>query len=72
MLSQPGHRAILMHILHNILKSKDNQTMKFSQIVEYNTRNISYEKSCTKCGGENYPQTHFLKIKIERISRSIG
>ena len=26
--------------------------MKFDQLIEYNSRNISGEKSYTKCGGE--------------------
>ena len=36
MTSQPGKRIIEMHILTNISRSKDNQTMKFGQLVEYN------------------------------------
>ena len=27
-----------MHILHNILRSKGNQKMKFGQVIEYNNR----------------------------------
>ena len=35
-----------------ISRCKDNQIMKFSQLVEYNMRNIFLEKSNTKWGGE--------------------
>ena len=41
-----------MHILHNILRGNGNQAMKFRQLTEYNMRNISVEKSYTKCAGE--------------------
>ena len=42
-----------MHILHNILRSKGNQTMKIGQLLECNMRNIYREKSSSKCGGQN-------------------
>ena len=29
--------------------------MKFSQLIEYNMKNIFLEKSYTKCGGETSP-----------------
>ena len=38
-------------------RSKGNQTMKFGQLIECNTRNIILEKSFTKCGGETSPRT---------------
>ena len=34
MTSQPGKQTIAIYILHNIAKSKDNQTMKFGQVIE--------------------------------------
>ena len=40
MASQPGLQKIIIHILPNISQSKDNQTMKFGQLIEYNKRNI--------------------------------
>ena len=48
-----------MHILANISRSKDNQTMKFGQLIEYN-RNIFLEMSYIKCGTETIPDP-FLK-----------
>ena len=37
-----------MHILPIISRSKSNQTMKFGQLIEYNVRNIFFQKSYTK------------------------
>ena len=45
MTSQPGKEIIAKHILPNISRSKDNQTMKFGQLIEYNMKNIFIEKS---------------------------
>ena len=64
MTSQPGSQTITIHILPNISRSKDNQTMKFGQLIEYNMRNISAEKSYTKCGGETIPSPFFKKSKL--------
>ena len=38
MTSQPGQKTIAIHILLNISRSKGNQTMKFIQLIVYNTR----------------------------------
>ena len=57
-----------MHILPNMSRSKDNQTMKFGQLIEYNMRNIFVEKSYTKCGGETIPRPLSKKSKLS-ISR---
>ena len=43
--SQPGLQIVTIHILPNILRSKDKQTMKFCQVTEYNKRNIFLQKS---------------------------
>ena len=40
----------------NISRSKDNQTMKFGQLIEYNMKNISSKKSYINCGGETIPR----------------
>ena len=52
MTSQPGQQTVGIHILPNISRTKDNQTMKFGQLIEYNMRNIFVEKSYIKWGGE--------------------
>ena len=43
MTPQPGSQTIAIHILPNISRSKDNQVLKFGQLIEYNMRNISFE-----------------------------
>ena len=40
MTSQPGQQAIVIHILLSILRSKDNQTIKFGKLIEYNMKII--------------------------------
>ena len=54
MTSQPGQQTIAIHILTNISKSKDNQAMKFGQLIEYNMKNIIREMRW-----KYYLQTHF-------------
>ena len=51
-----SYRKTATHILPNILKSKDNQTMKFGQLIEYNMRNIFLEYLSAKCVGESSPK----------------
>ena len=38
--SQLGKQIIVIHISHNISRSKGNQKMKFYQLIEFNMRNI--------------------------------
>ena len=64
MTSQPGYQTIVIHIFPNISRSKDNQTMKFSQLIEYNIKNIFLKKSYTKCSGETSPRPFFEKFKL--------
>ena len=69
MTSQTGQQIITIHILPNISKSKENQTMKFGQLIENEMRNIFLEKSYAKCGGEASNRS-FKKIKLQYISGS--
>ena len=48
MTPQPGLQTVTIHILPNISQSKDNQTMKLGQLIEYNKRSISVQKLCGK------------------------
>ena len=52
MTSQSGKQTVAINILSNISRSKGNQAMKFGQLIKHNMKNIFFEKSCTKCGGE--------------------
>ena len=56
MTSQPGKQTIVIYIFPNISRSNDNQTIKFGQLIQYNLRNIFFEKSFTKCGEETIPR----------------
>ena len=40
MTSQPGQQTITIHTLPNNSQSKENQVMKFGQVIENNKRNI--------------------------------
>ena len=51
MMSQPGLKTIVMHILPNISQSKGNQTIKFGKLIQYN-RNIFLKKLSRKWGKE--------------------
>ena len=63
MTSQPGKQQITIHILPNISRSKNNQTMKFGRLIEYNMRNIFLEKSYAKCGQETISRPFYKKSK---------
>ena len=56
MTLQSGKKTIPIHVLPNISRRKDNQTMKISRLIVYNTRNISLEKLRTKSGRETIPR----------------
>ena len=55
---------IPVHMLTNISTSKNNQTMKLGQLIEYNIRNIFLNKSCTKWLGETIPRLFSKKSKL--------
>ena len=55
-------QAIVIHILPSILRSKDSQTMKFGQLIEFNRSNI--KKSHTKCDGETSLRPFSEKLKF--------
>ena len=64
MTSKRGKQTIAIHMLINISRSKNNQAIKFGQLIEYNMRNIFFEISCTKCGGETIPRSFSNKSKL--------
>ena len=67
MTSQLSKLATAIHILPNISRSKDNQTMKSGQLIECNIKNIFVEKSYTKYGGETIPRAFSKKSKYNCI-----
>ena len=53
-----------MYRLTNVSGRKGNQTMKFNQLIEHNTRSIFLEKLYTKYGGETIPRPFSEKLKM--------
>ena len=43
MTSKTGKQTIKIHILPNISTSKDNKTIKFGQLIEYNMKKLWWE-----------------------------
>ena len=64
MKSQLGKQTIAVHILPNISRSKDNETITFGQVIEYNMRKVFLEKSYTKYGGETISGPLSKKSKL--------
>ena len=54
----------MLAIMPNILRSKDNQTMKFVQLIKCNMRNIFLEKSYAKCDEETSLRALSEKLKL--------
>ena len=62
MTSQIGQKIIVIDILPNL--SKDNQTVKFGQLIEYNMGNIFLKKSYAKSIGESSPRSFYKTLKL--------
>ena len=60
MMSRSDLQTIATHILLNISRSKDNQTMKLSQLIEDNKRNNFLQKLCEKWGRETSSRPLFI------------
>ena len=63
MTSQLSLQAIVIHVLANITHSKDNQTMKFGHLIEYNKINIFLQELCRKLGRETSSRPLFIFMK---------
>ena len=57
--SETEKQIIKKHMLLNISRREDNQTMKLYQFIEYKMRNTFLEKSCTKFSGGTGPIPFF-------------
>ena len=70
MTAQPSKQIFTKYILPNISRNKDNQTMKFGQLIEYNMRNICLEKLFTKYDEKLYPDPFlkFYRVSFSRMS----
>ena len=52
MTAQTGQQIITVHILPTISRNKDNQAMKFGQLIKYSVKNIFLQKLCRKWSKE--------------------
>ena len=68
--SQAGQKIIAIHIRPNITRSKDNQTMKLGQSVEYNVRNIFSQKAFRKLRRETSSRPPFFKKALCKVKAS--
>ena len=55
MTSKPGQKTIAIHILPNISRSKGNQTMKFSQLIDITRETFSFKNHAEKEPGRLVP-----------------
>ena len=60
MTPQPGKQIITIYILANISRSKDDQTLKFVQLIKYNVRNMFLINSYRKLGRETISRPIFV------------
>ena len=65
MTSPPGKQTIEIHVSHNISRSKENHTMQFGQLIEYNMKNI-FLKIIHKMWGETIPRPLSKKSKLSK------
>ena len=68
---QPEKQTTEIHVFPSISRNKGTLTIKFAQLIGYDTSNIFLEKSYTKFGGKTIPRHFLKKIKIQCISRSL-
>ena len=73
MMLQAGKQAIAIHILTYNSRSKDNQRVKFGQLIEYSIKKIFLEKLYPNCGWETSPKPFSKKAFIPswRLSKYI-
>ena len=69
MTSQTVQQIITIRILSNILRSKGNQTIEFSQLIEYKMRNIFFE-NFSQNRVEKLVRDPFIKIKTSLNQQS--
>ena len=70
--SQPGLQTTEMHIFPNISQSKDNQTIKIGQLIEYNKRYIFLQKLCENEVGRLVPDLFLFFQKVQYEVKSSG
>ena len=64
MMLKPGKLTNVINILLNISRSKGNQKINFSQLVQHNMTNIFLDKSYIKCDEESIPRPFSKNSKL--------
>ena len=64
MMLKPGKLTNVINILLNISRSKGNQKINFSQLIEHNITNIFLDKSYIKCDEESIPRPFSKNSKL--------
>ena len=63
---------ITIHILSNILRSKDNEAIKSGQLIECNVRSIFLQKSCKKKAGKLVPRSKDMLLNFDFLEKDLG
>ena len=63
MTPQPGQQTITTLMLPNISRSKDNQTMKFGQLIEYNKKDFFFNNHAENKAGRPVPDLFLIFVK---------
>ena len=69
-MSPTVQQITTIHILDNTL-CKDNQAMKFDELIKYLVRNIFLQKSCRQWGSDPSSRLHFLKKKLYMRAKEV-
>ena len=72
MKSQPSLQTITIHTLFNISHTKGNQTMKFSQLIKYNKRNIFFKKYAENKARRLVPDLFLFFAKASYEAKASG
>ena len=65
-----AQKIIKGHLFPNISRTKDNQAMKFGQLIEYKVNNIFHLKSCNESGRETSSRSLFFIKALSKIKAS--
>ena len=68
MTSQPGKQTIAIHILPNISRSKDNQTMKSGQLIEWKKKTFLLKNHTQNMAEKLFPEP-FLRNQNITVSK---
>ena len=72
MTSETEQQIITIHTLPNISRTKGNQSIKFSQLIKCNERNIFLNKSCRKWGRQTSSRPLFAFWVLRQILKYVN